>query len=196
MRAGRDRWPEILGRTARTEARGCTLAALKLWTVQRITAANALTESGRLAARWPRTQGCFAAAYRWMADLMTERGIVPRCEHPVWAWHSCGGYAMPPGAATFDAFLSEDERVRHRHVLLELRVPDEHVLLSSYGPWNEIVDLFVGLSPMSPDIPAALRGRLLELAGEGEVWGEDNRRDIQASLPFVDAAWVRGIVDV
>jgi hypothetical protein len=103
---------------------------------------------------------------------------------------------MPPGAATFEALLSEDERARHKHVLLELSVPDEHVLLSSYGPWNEIVDLIVESSPMSPDIPTVLRGRLLELAGEGEVWGEDNRRDIQASLPFVDAAWVCGTADV
>lgn len=80
--------------------------------------------------------------------------------------------------------------------MLELSVPDEHVLLSSYGPWNEIVDLIVESSPMSPAIPAVLRGRLLELAGEGEVWGEDNRRDIQASLSFVDAAWVCGTADM
>ena len=144
----------------------------------------------RLRIPWEWVYRQWRPPYRWMAEQMRERGIDTDGHAPVWAWHSCEAWRQPPGNGTIEAQVGGEER---RGVVLTLDVPDEVVLLSVYGPWNEILDR--GTSPMPPAELAAyangLKRPLFDVdQPRNERWGDDNKLDIQACLPFLDRDWL------
>jgi hypothetical protein len=74
---------------------------------------------------------------------------------------------------------------------LRLRVPDDQVLLSRYGPWNDILDEVVDagaagrkIDPVGPNWE-----RVFLIDALKEAW-EEITDDIQACTPRIELDWV------
>ena len=162
---------------------------IRLWTVQSIDATARLRSVGRLTPRWPEARGWNEAA-RWMAEQMRVRRIRGEPVPPLWAWHSCGARGRPPDDDVLEGLTSEVER-ENGFELIEVVVPRRLVLLSFYGPWNRLLDGFL-------DAPATFRPEAddrRELFNISRLprcpWRNRSRWDVQATLPYLDAPWVR-----
>lgn len=105
---------------------------------------------------------------------------------PVWCWHSCGGVRQqPPTVETAIALLSEHD-IEQGMIVIELAVPRELMLLSSYYAWNRFLDSAIEKNrlPKSP-----LRERWMFQ----EPFFRHSDDDIQAVIPMIDPKWVRRI---
>lgn len=162
---------------------------MKLWTFQSIKAIEALQKNGVLYADW---QYCpdltWERAYRWMAAEMNKRDI-PIGEHPpIWAWHSCKAYGHPPTLGDARALLSDIE-LEHGVQTLELSVPDELVLLSTYHLWNDLLDYFIDKKPLP-------KKQGFEKMFEFSNVDFERTDAIQATLPFLKKEWIVDIRDL
>jgi hypothetical protein len=163
---------------------------LQLWTIQRRGLIELAREQGVAAPTWRDVEARWHEAFRWILALTPA---VPDASlahaPPVWAWHSCGAWQSPPLAEDIDMLLGQaEDRLRSSLVVAELTVPDERVLLSRYGPWNDMLEDLDRTGRLSPRAPAELldieplRGRSWRASG--------NRDDIQASFRGLRAEWI------
>lgn len=110
---------------------------MKLWTIQPIHVYQLILETGAYRCETEKCQylhvPAFDTAYRWLAEQMRERiGPPPDgTEFPVWAWHTWDWKHIKP-----DMRRSEFKYFKTHHVLLELEIPDEQVLLTDHGTWH------------------------------------------------------------
>lgn len=83
------------------------------------------------------TDSQFAKAYTWLAGQMRTR-IGPPPEHtafPAWAWHTVNWQHKRP-----DMRRSEFRGFEDAHVLMELEIPDDDILLSDYDTWHIVLN--------------------------------------------------------
>jgi hypothetical protein len=152
---------------------------MRLWSIQRSVVVQRLTAEAFWRPGWP-SDPAWARAYRWMAERVRERGV-GEGGPPVWAWHSCGAWGEPPSEDTFGALLSEADR-QQPHSIIELDAPDELVVLSCYGAWNQILDdLIDGREPPRRAVAALFDTRALDFA---------NGDQVQANLPELRREWM------
>lgn len=130
------------------------------------------------------------ASYAWMSERMAERlGEDTAFDAPVWCWHSChDGFdgdtqrgAAPTDETARDLFGVFLERDRLEIDRLELEVPDELVLLSSYKIWN---DFYMD----GEEVPDGGWARMFE-----EPLLDHHFDDIQAVIPWIEPEWVNSI---
>lgn len=163
---------------------------MRLWTLQHPTVFDALGSRQHYAADWEDIgqSPAWCRAYRWMAQRMAERGIDCGDGPPIWAWHSGRGW---PGEPTVEVAISllGDARVAEGMVLLELEVPAERVLLSHYGPWNELLDAAMG-SEDEPDTSGRDWLWMFDLGAEKPYQDEGL---VQACLPHLRSEWVERV---
>jgi hypothetical protein len=161
----------------------------RLWTLQSREAWEELRRRGRLRARWRGVPSTWRPAYAWMAAQMVLRGVAARPVPPVWAWHSCGAVGRPPSALDVDLLWPEGRS----GVRIELRAPARLVLLSDYTGWNDVLDRsWDALERGAPPKTAGWE-RIFEVDLGARPWRRSGERgDIQACLPYLDLAWVRG----
>ena len=77
------------------------------------------------------------AAYRWMAARLAEKTPAPAgVELPVWAWYRAHGQQRPKPDLRKRGFLEPGQQ----GVRMELDVPDELVLLSSFDGWHAVLN--------------------------------------------------------
>ncbi|MBB5079502.1 DUF3841 domain-containing protein [Nonomuraea endophytica] len=122
---------------------------MRLWTVQHRAILDSLKTDGELVGDWDRLLvSSYRPAYEEMVAEMTRRGLDCRGRPPVWAWlgRDTRDNAV---AVTAELLLSpETDEEYARYVVLDLDVPDEMVVLSSYGRWNDFMEaIFLGEGP-------------------------------------------------
>ncbi|MFG2142073.1 DUF3841 domain-containing protein [Streptomyces sp. NPDC048650] len=154
---------------------------MQLWTAQHRAVVEVLEETGRLVGEWDRVEPSLCPVYQVMVAEMLRRGIDCEGRPPVWAW------AEPDTRdirvlETARLLLSDNDFDRGA-VVLDLDVPDEYVLRSSYASWNEVHFGF-----LSGERPPAMNW---SIAPDEE--SDPDACRIQACLPMVHRSWVRGI---
>ena len=155
----------------------------RLWTIQDQCIAHQLVTGRTHHALWERTPQNWRLGYQWMADSLKES--VPELGEyaPIWCWHSCNGIiGQPPTVGTATSLLSENDRERALAVL-ELVVPSDTMLLSSYSAWNRFLDVLITKQrlPRSP--------RLVRWMFEEPLFRQPDD-DIQAVIPLIRPGWL------
>jgi hypothetical protein len=155
---------------------------MKLWTLQRDCVAESLGR--RHVVDWEFTPTNWRDIYRWMVHFMS-RHLGNECvDAPVWCWHSCNGkFGSGPTVGTAEALMGDWEYHAHQTRVIELDVPDRLPLLSSYGSWNELMDLALETRAVPPlDSPL--------VAMFDPPYFQHDTDDIQAVLPYIEPEWV------
>ncbi|MGW2160375.1 DUF3841 domain-containing protein [Nonomuraea sp. NPDC001699] len=158
---------------------------MRLWTVQHRMVLESLQDSGELVGDWTRvlSHSC-RPAYEEMVAEMARRGIDCAGRPPLWAW---------PGpdtrddrvALTAELLLNPDGPEEYdRYVVLDLEVPDEFVVLSSYGRWNNFLEEIFFRGDSSPRMDWSIDQDELDEQADGRV---------QACLPRVAGPWVLSV---
>ncbi|CAL9625466.1 hypothetical protein SUDANB95_05918 [Actinosynnema sp. ALI-1.44] len=146
---------------------------MRLWTVQHAAVLDVLASAGELVGEWDRVVPQWRPAYRVVAArLGVDRP-------PVWAWR---GPDTRDGRVALTAELLLGDH-RAGFAVLDLDVPDDVVVLSSYRRWNDFLDAVVfGPGPARMD------------------WtldpDEPTHATVQACLPVLRASWVLGSRDL
>ncbi|MGI5271736.1 hypothetical protein ACQEUU_21460 [Nonomuraea sp. CA-218870] len=151
---------------------------MRLWTVQHRAVLDLLETDSELVGDWARLLvSSYRPVYEGMVAEMARRGLDCRGRPPVWAW--LGPDTRDNAVAVTAELLlcPETDEEYARYVVLDLDVPSEMVLLSSYGRWNDFMEaILLGGGPATMDWSIDRE----ELAG------------VQACLPRVPARYVLG----
>ena len=113
---------------------------MRLWTLKPVIVLKEVEENGKFVcepSQIPDFSSDFRKAYSWLVTQMEER-IGPKPSNvsfPIWAWHTIEGERKPATLTDFACELPPDEE----WVCLELEVPDEHVVLTDIGSWQEVM---------------------------------------------------------
>ncbi|MEV2272639.1 DUF3841 domain-containing protein [Nonomuraea africana] len=152
---------------------------MRLWTVQHRAVLESLEDAGELVGDWPRIMVWnYRACYEEMVAEMARRGLDCGGRPPVWAW--AGPDTRDNSVAvTAELLLCPQTPEEYaRYVVLDLDVPDEAVLLSLYGRWNDFMEAII-MGEGSPDMDWSI--------------GQEELAAVQACLPRVAAGWVLGV---
>ncbi|GII95388.1 DUF3841 domain-containing protein [Sinosporangium siamense] len=152
---------------------------MRLWTVQHHTVPAILETTGELAGDWAKIMvSSYAPAYREMVAEMARRGVDCAGRPPIWAWTG-------PDTRDADVVLTAElllgpttAEEYATYVILDLIVPDEIVVLSSYGRWNTYLDaILFGEGPPYMDWTI-------------DPHEQDEPGRVQACLPVLKRSWV------
>ena len=118
-------------------------ATVRLWTFQQAAIVPALKGPGTYRASWSETPANWRVAYEWMAQQLADATNCTATGAPVWCWHSCSGRLGTAPTVGTAAFLLSEYQLGQGIVAVELAVPVEFVLLSSYHAWNSFLDFVI-----------------------------------------------------
>ncbi|WP_433463177.1 DUF3841 domain-containing protein [Spirillospora sp. CA-128828] len=111
---------------------------VRLWTVQHSAVLDSLETSGESVGDWARLPvASYRPVYDAMVAEMARRGLDCRGLPPVWAWLGPDTRDNAVAVTAESLLCPETDEEYARYVVLDLDVPDEMVLLSSYGRWND-----------------------------------------------------------
>ena len=119
-----------------------------------------------------------------MADQWSQRIGLALDTAPFWCWHSCNGKLFsPPTVGTAAGLLGDYAHHRESTVVVELDVPQDLCLLSSYFVWNQAVeDLWENNRPN-------IRTAEYEQMFVSPLLKHD-ADDIQGVIPYILSNWV------
>ncbi|MCM6776648.1 hypothetical protein NDR87_22810 [Nocardia sp. CDC159] len=117
---------------------------MRVWTLQAPEVASALRRTGRYRPDWDRVPVNWRIAYGDMLIEMRRRGIDCGDGPPVWCWP---GRARPRKQVrmTANLLLGDDQWARGVD-LLELDIPNELTVTTSYGRWNDHLERTMSLT--------------------------------------------------
>ncbi|MFB9884576.1 DUF3841 domain-containing protein [Planobispora siamensis] len=151
---------------------------MRLWTVQHRAVLEALEDTGELVGDWDRIMiRNYRACYEVMVAEMARRGLDCGGRPPVWAWT---GPDTRDNAVALTAELllcPQTPEEYARYAVLDLDVPDDAVLLSSYGRWNDFTESII-MGGGSPEMDWSI--------------GREELSGVQACLARVTSGWVLG----
>ena len=155
---------------------------MKLWTLQERNIRVDLS-SHQLLASWDYAPRNWHNAYRWMVAQWSKQTGLSFESAPFWCWHSCNGtYNAPPTVGTASLLIG-DWKYAKSTVLVELNVPDELCLLSSYSIWNDALDDF--LEYKRTTIQGSKFAAMFD-----EPLLKHSMDDIQAVIPYIMSDWI------
>lgn len=154
---------------------------VNLWTFQSPAATELIRNSPRYYASWGFSGG-WDNRYRWMCDELKRLKNWDMQYPPVWAWHKTFGKCSCPGKLVAELLLSELQ-IEQGVYRIKLSVPDDFVVLSAYGMWNDALDHFTdhGSIPADP---------FHKMFSTEEI---NKDVDTQACLPFIERDWVKRV---
>jgi hypothetical protein len=164
-------------------------ATVRLWTFQQAAVVPALKGPEAYRAPWTETPANWRIAYEWMAKQLAEATKSAANDAPIWCWHSCNGQLNAAPTVGTAAFLLSEYQLGQGMVALELAVPAEFVLLSSYNAWNSFLDFVI----VNQRLPKNQRRAQKMFA---EPMFKHDTDDIQAVIPFIESAWVQGVTEL
>ncbi|MBX9652711.1 DUF3841 domain-containing protein [bacterium] len=148
-----------------------------------------LANGERYFADWRRTPANWNRPYFWMKRKLDRKTGLNIAHPPIWCWHSCdGAWRGPPTVGTANMLLAADE-IQSGMVAIELLVPKQLVLLSSYHLWNDFVEVFL----KTRRIPSR-RHNTRRLFDEPLLTNDCD--SIQAVIPFIEPEWVQRSFDL
>ncbi|WP_214324579.1 DUF3841 domain-containing protein [Nonomuraea sediminis] len=158
---------------------------MRLWTVQHRAVLKSLEDTGELAGDWTRVMSpSFSPAYREMVAEMARRGLDCAGRPPLWAWHG-PDTRDDRVALTAELLLNPQSPQEYElYAVLDLDVPDEFVLLSSYGRWNDFMEAIMFTRKSSPAMDWSI---------DPEEFGASISWRVQACLPRIAGTWVLGV---
>lgn len=148
---------------------------MRLWTLQAPEVVTALRATGVYRADWDLVVGNWRGAYAEMVAEMRRRGIADGDLPPVWCWP--GRVWRRRAVRTSAGMLLGDHEWAHGRWLLQLDVPAEMTLASSYSLWNEYLGYVIGVQDR-PDRMDWSGARIDELD------------ELQVCLPELRREWV------
>lgn len=152
---------------------------MRLWTVQHRAVLKSLEDAGELVGDWDRIMvPDYRACYEAMVAEMARRGLDGGGRPPMWAWAGPDTRDNRVALAAELLLCPQTPEEYARYVVLDLDVPDEVVLLSSYGRWNDFMHAIM-MGEGSPDMDWAI--------------GREELNGVQACLARVAAGWVLGV---
>ncbi|MFG1686159.1 DUF3841 domain-containing protein [Nonomuraea sp. NPDC049269] len=152
---------------------------MRLWTVQHRAVLRSLEDASGLVGDWDRIMvRSYRACYEEMVAEMARRGLDGGGRPPVWAWAGPDTRDNSVALAAEMLLCPQTPEEYARYVVLDLDVPDEVVLLSSYGRWNDFMNAIM-MGEGSPDMDWAI--------------GQEEPNGVQACLTRVAAGWVLGV---
>lgn len=158
---------------------------MKIWTLQERNIRAELS-TPQLLASWDYTPKSWRNAYRWMVTQWSKQTRLSFDSAPFWCWHSCHGtYEAPPTVLTASLLIG-DWKYAKSMVLVELNVPDELCLLSSYSIWNDALSDFLEhnrITIQESQFSAMFDEPLLKHSMD----------DIQAVIPYIMSDWIADI---
>lgn len=152
---------------------------IRLWTFQQSAIVPGLRGPGTYRASWSETPANWRTAYEWMAQQFATATDCIAPDAPVWCWHSCNGRLGAAPTVGTAAFLLSEYQLGQGMVAIELTVPAEFVLLSSYNAWNSFLD-FVIVNQRLP------KNHRLARRMFAEPMLKHDTDDIQAVIPFIE----------
>ncbi len=156
---------------------------MHLWTFQPAELEDLLEKQPVFCAEWKFTPVNWRPAYEWMAAEMERHGIHLEGHAPVWAWHSCKTWNTGPTVDTATELLT-DYQLLNGMILIEMNVPDELCLLSTYSGFIGLLDEVLDHGAiLHPDRHHDIFTLPLHLKGD----------DIQAAMPCLRREWVSDI---
>jgi hypothetical protein len=164
-------------------------ACVRLWTFQGAAIAAALKGPSAYRASWDETPANWRIAYKWMAQQLAAATNDTSAAAPIWCWHSCNGHLGAAPTVGTAAFLLTGCQLGQGMVAVELAVPAEFVLLSSYHAWNSFLN-FVIVNQRLPKNHRRARRMFAD-----PLFKHDTD-DIQAVIPFIEPAWVQGVTEL
>jgi len=164
-------------------------ASVRLWTFQQAAVVPAFNGPGSYRASWDETPANWRIAYEWMAQQLAKATNCTATDAPVWCWHSCNGRLGAAPTVGTAAFLLSEHQIGQGMVAVELAVPMELTLLSSYHAWNSFLD-FVIVNQRLPRNQRRARRMFAEPIFKHET------DDIQAVIPFIEPNWVRSVTEL
>lgn len=160
-----------------------TQNVMKLWTIQHWKVVDALSPLYR--ASWDFTPQNFRSAYRWMIHHLAKHSQMDAV--PVWCWHSCNGkLSVGPTVDTASSLIGDWKYFAHQMRVIELDVPHELPLLSSYYEWNQLLDEALE-TQQTPDFNSP------HISMFDSPLIKHDADDIQAVLPLIEKHWVLDI---
>lgn len=165
------------------------MSSVILWTFQSQAIVPLLESGNPYVASWERTPENWRTAYQWMTSQLNDATGGQWPSPPIWCWHSCNGdFGNPPTVGTASSLLC-DYQIQKGVVSIELLVPPELMLLSSYYAWNKFLD-FVIVHKRLPS--SSLRNRWLLQS----PLMKHKTDDVQAAIPCIKSEWIRGMKPV
>jgi Domain of unknown function (DUF3841) len=160
---------------------------MRLWTYQHPKILETLQSGKRYTCQWEGINGEYwINSFRFMCQKMTEKGIQIGENPPIWAWHSVNRLGEMPDEDCGRALLSDDQ-LEQGIDLLQLEVPENLVLLSNYGPWNAILDVFYEKNDLQDkEILDCFTVDLKPRRGRPPQYF----KSIQACLPYIEPEWL------
>lgn len=156
---------------------------MRLWTIQARTLLDT-ARNGVILADWERTPQNWRFAYRWMASQWRSRIGVMEIDAPLWCWHSCNGReGAAPTVETLALLMGDWNHHASSMLVLELSVPDELVLLSSYARWNEAMN--DAMEQRSEQVDTV---RFSDLFDPPLIKYDTD--DVQGVIPMIDQSWI------
>lgn len=108
---------------------------MKLWSVQSLSQIRNLFINGVIETDWKFIDKPSRTAYLYMIDRMRRESICINHNAPVWAFHSCYGYQLPPSQQEIELIFPEVEQ--GSAFMLQLEYKRNDFLLSRYDDWCE-----------------------------------------------------------
>jgi len=159
---------------------------VRLWSFQSASIEPTLAAGRRHIAQSLPVGHNFRFAYDWMTERLTAALGTPLDSPPVWCWHSCEGrWRRRPTVGTATALLG-DYALREPHVRLELTVPVNLMLLSSYSAWNRLLDTTIVRS-------RPLRSHRWAQYVFARPYLRDEGDNVQAVIPWIEPNWIRSM---
>lgn len=145
-----------------------------LYSIQPTALVEELSNTESYKASWQHVDQSWKPAYEYMCSEMQTRGIAIGNNAPVWAW------AEPKTKIQQLAgeLLSEQDWERGVSVI-ELQMPKDEVVLSSYFHWNQLLDESLETGAVTPST---------ELFSTNNLDEDDT---LQATLPYVKRGWIK-----
>lgn len=161
-------------------------ATVRLWTFQGSEIAPALSAEQAYRALWSHAPANWQIAYQWMAERLAATTGTVFDSAPIWCWHSCNGHLGAPPSVGTAAFLLSEYQLDGGMVAIELDVPVELVLLSSYSDWNRFLDFVIRHQRLPKN-----RRRAQRMFAEPLL--KHDTDDIQAVISRIEPAWVQRV---
>ena len=156
---------------------------MKLWTLQSRKFADDLLR-GSICGEWSSTPQNWRSYYRWMAAQWHDRIGSAELDVPIWCWHSCNGIdGACPTVGTFAMLMGDWNYYAASMTCLELIVPHELALLSSYSRWNEAID-----DAMDRREDSIATEAFIDMFDSPLI--KHDTDDIQAVVPRIESTWV------
>lgn len=174
-----------------------------LWNIQKQDAFDSFEKNGVLNGDWRRiVDKSFLEPYKWMAQQMVIRGIMPKPKSFLWAWHTyCAKFPKPDFRTT-----DFKNQLKHAKTLyrITLDIPESKVLLSNFELWHFVLsnsyipeneDDWERAYP-SCDI-CTISKEEIEISWQKifdlELHKKDKDPGIQACIPYISMDWVKKI---